>query len=86
MAKPKLKERQVYYDFENSKNPQIDALRKLGFEYIIVGEQRKRLYAFFEVNSDKLSKYATYNGIALNTNLFPEFVIEKLDNNTFYKI
>ena len=86
MAKPKLKERQVYYDFVNSKNPQIDALRKLGFEYVIVGEQRKRLYAFFEVNSDKLSKYATYNGISLNTNLFPEFVIEKLDNNTFYNI
>lgn len=67
-------------------NPQLTALQQLGFEYIIIGKQEKRLYAFFDTEIRSLKDYAKYDGIALNVNLLPRFVLDKLEPDVFYKI
>lgn len=78
--------KEIYYDNSLSKSPQIMALQQLGFEFIILGKQGKRPYAFFDTNVGNLSEYATYNGIALSVDLFPPFVTNKLEPDVFYKI
>lgn len=67
-------------------NPQINALKTLGYEYIIVGQQRKRVYALNKTDIGKLSKYATFDGLAIPVNRFPMFIIEAMEKNTLYII
>ena len=80
-----IKDKEISYDL-NIKSPQLNALTQLGFEYIILGQQSKRVYAFFDTDISKLSDYAKFKGIALSVDLFPPFIIEKLRPNVFYKI
>ena len=68
------------------KDAQIRALRALGFKYIVVGRYKRRLYALFDTDINRLSDYAKINGLALDTNLFPSALINRLEKDTFYKI
>ena len=85
MRKKKTTERSIVTNMR-FKDAQIKALRTLGFKYIIVGECKRRLYAFFDTDIKHLCDYAKINGLALNIDLFPSILISRLEKDTFYKI
>lgn len=65
---------------------QTQALKDLGFNFIVLGGYRRRIYALPCNTLEKLSKYATIGGIALPISIFPAILIQKLEKNIFYKI
>lgn len=70
----------------NITNPQFDALKTLGYTYIMVAKQRKRIYVTNTTNLQKTSKYAKYDALAISTKRFPMIAIDKMETNIFYKL
>lgn len=65
---------------------QTQALGDLGFNFIVLGGYRKRIYALPHNDLEITKEYATIGGIALPISIFPPSLIQQLEPNIFYKI
>lgn len=69
----------------NFKCKQTQALKALGFNFIVLGGYRRRIYALPCNTLETFSKYATVGGIALPISIFPATLIQKLKKIYFTK-